>query len=53
MMNGTNALTKTVWLWVDVLMHAMATGIVKIIAMMISLNDSCEVELIEKDAIFS
>ena len=40
MMNGTNALMRTVWLWVDVFMHAMATGIVKMIAMMISLNDN-------------
>ena len=40
MMNGTNALMKTVWLWVDVFMHAMAIGIAKMIAMMILLNDN-------------
>ena len=40
MINGTNVLMRTVWLWVDVFMHAMATGIVKMIAMMILLNDN-------------
>ena len=43
MINGTNALMRTVWLWVGVFMHAMVTGIVKMIAMMILLSGNSNV----------